>query len=348
MASREDDGPKPPLPKHVNYLNITTRDLILHKRAYDVCADGFWAGLQKKFPDQYNELPPDKFQQLCTDIEDLTGYTLNKVVHVPISTKKPPSDNKKVLETCFLIGTVQDMKKILKDGRFQDPRWVARHLSLVLYHTPILRHSYGETEQQNTHQDGFQTVLWGRTEWPSTTERQMLIKPDEQIFEPQGLLEFKVPSRLPSDFALWSYKWSSAVKEFMIIKIGDGNYQKGEEIFNAQYQLARAQALRQKKWAELMGRFPKFQRIRNHAKLWKELHDEVKRETTELKNTVERLERSIPTCVVCEENPPGVLLEPCGHVNICSTCFSADENRGAFRRCPTCRAEVTRGLRAYI
>jgi hypothetical protein len=122
----------------------------------------------------------------------------------------------------------------------------------------------------------------------------------------------------------------------------------GPENLEAQTKLARAQALRQKKWADLMGRILAFQPIRNHAKLWKELHDEVKRENTELKNTVERLERSIPTCVVCEENPPGVLLEPCGHVNICSTCFSADENRGAFRLCPTCRAEVTRGLRAYI
>ena len=347
MASRQDDGPKPPLPKHVNSLNMTTLKQISQQNSYEACVDGFFNGLNKFCPGEYDgKLPPDKFQKLFTDIQYVTAYILNKVVHAPITKKKPPSDSEEVLKTCFLIGTVQDMKKILKDGRFQDPRWVIRDLIFALYHTPIQRHSYGETEEENTHQDGFQTVLWAKAVWPSSTDSQMLIKPDEQIFEPQGLLEFKVPSGLPSDFALWSCPWSSAVKQFMIIKIGDGNYQKGEEILNAQTKLARDSALRQKKWAQLMGRFLAFQRIRNHAKLWKELHDEVKRENIELKNTVERLERSIPTCVVCEENPPGVLLEPCGHLNVCSTCFSRDREK--FQTCPMCRGEVKGHKKAFL
>ena len=346
MASRQDDGPKPPLPKHVNYWNMTTLNQKSQEESYEACVDGFFNGLNKFCPGEYDgKLPPDKFQKLFTDIQYVTAYTLNKVVHaLIINSKKPPSDAKKLLETCFLTGTVKDLKQILKDGRVKDAWWVVRDLVQALYNTPIERSSYGETEgkpeDENKHIDGFQIVLWGKAVWPSSTESQMLIGPG-QLFEPQGLLEFKIPDEMPSNLALWSMQWSPAVKLDMSKKIGPENLE-------AQTKLARAQALRQKKWADLMGRFLAFQLIRNRAKLWKELHDEVKRENTELKNTVERLERSIPTCVVCEENPPGVLLEPCGHVNICSTCFSADENRGAFRLCPTCRAEVTRGRRAYL
>ena len=36
----------------------------------------------------------------------------------------------------------------------------------------------------------------------------------------------------------------------------------------------------------------------------------------------------IPTCVVCMDNPPNVVLVPCGHQNLCSPCANQwkDEN----------------------
>ena len=46
----------------------------------------------------------------------------------------------------------------------------------------------------------------------------------------------------------------------------------------------------------------------------------------------------IPTCVVCMDNPPNVVLVPCGHQNLCSPCANQwkDENG----TCPTDRKEI--------
>jgi|SaaInlStandDraft_2_1057019.scaffolds.fasta_scaffold71431_2 hypothetical protein len=46
------------------------------------------------------------------------------------------------------------------------------------------------------------------------------------------------------------------------------------------------------------------------------------------------------TCVVCTENRPGVLFNPCGHACCCRTCATKMRARSDGFRCPLCRGAV--------
>ncbi|KAH3722754.1 hypothetical protein Pelo_18539 [Pelomyxa schiedti] len=41
-----------------------------------------------------------------------------------------------------------------------------------------------------------------------------------------------------------------------------------------------------------------------------------------------------PVCIECDERPPNVQFQPCGHVVLCSKCADV------IRKCPHCRAPI--------
>lgn len=50
-------------------------------------------------------------------------------------------------------------------------------------------------------------------------------------------------------------------------------------------------------------------------------------------------------CAICWENLPCVVLEPCGHLSICSTCTKT--LLGVGGNCPVCRGRITKALRVF-
>ena len=56
---------------------------------------------------------------------------------------------------------------------------------------------------------------------------------------------------------------------------------------------------------------------------------------------------SRPTCAVCREASPEMLLIPCNHVCLCPHCAGAFHNRN-IQLCPVCRASVEKVTRVYI
>ena len=54
-----------------------------------------------------------------------------------------------------------------------------------------------------------------------------------------------------------------------------------------------------------------------------------------------------PTCCLCFENRAVVLLEPCGHLVLCSGCARRMLVTNGRSDCPMCRARITRSVRAY-
>ena len=49
----------------------------------------------------------------------------------------------------------------------------------------------------------------------------------------------------------------------------------------------------------------------------------------------EQVDSDATLCVICEEAPPGLRLQPCGHANVCAACGSR------LKRCVTCRGQVS-------
>ncbi|TNJ29577.1 RING finger domain-containing protein [Giardia muris] len=54
--------------------------------------------------------------------------------------------------------------------------------------------------------------------------------------------------------------------------------------------------------------------------------------------------KAITTCVICLMNPKDTLLQPCGHLCVCSTCAGRIMNQ----TCPFCRTPIERVIKAYI
>jgi len=47
-------------------------------------------------------------------------------------------------------------------------------------------------------------------------------------------------------------------------------------------------------------------------------------------------------CVICLENQRNVMLQPCGHAQVCQRCSYE------ISECPTCRAKISHRLRMYL
>ncbi len=54
------------------------------------------------------------------------------------------------------------------------------------------------------------------------------------------------------------------------------------------------------------------------------------------------------TCIVCTELPPKIVLDPCGHVNLCVACVKTlCKNNSQPAHCPTCRRLIWKWIKLY-
>jgi hypothetical protein len=63
-----------------------------------------------------------------------------------------------------------------------------------------------------------------------------------------------------------------------------------------------------------------------------------------LEKKLEEVQASVPTCTVCYDDVPTIVLLPCGHLSLCDACF-ADAPPTA---CYSCRQAVTGSIKAYL
>ena len=53
-------------------------------------------------------------------------------------------------------------------------------------------------------------------------------------------------------------------------------------------------------------------------------------------------------CVVCWVEPKCIMLDPCKHVCLCTSCFDSIKTSTARPECPMCREPISKGEKLYL